>query len=171
MRWKFFFTVLFCATLLISQSVKAQDDDDSVTNTDEINNDDYEVDTDVVEAVDTEPEPDAEEVISDDIVPDEEVKEEEEEVVAEAESLEEVDEAVVVSGNSDVIVSRMMPNEQPSSRSGNYADGLWLDNLDIGGNDANYNWGKFFFHESFKLVNELSQNFAYNLGENWGIIF
>lgn len=153
MRWKLFFTVLFCATLLISQSVKAQDDNDSVTNADGeiINNDDYEVDTDVVDTsvdtVDTAPEPDAEEVNSDDDVVADEVKEEEveEEIVPETESLEEVNDEVEVAGNSDVIVSRMMPNEQPSSKSGNYADGLWLDNLDIGGNDANYNWGKFFF--------------------------
>lgn len=153
MRWKLFFTVLFCATLLISQSVKAQDDDDSVTNADDEikNNDDYEVDTDVVDTsvdtVDTAPEPDAEEVNSDDDVVADEVKEEEveEEIVPETESLEEVNDEVEVAGNSDVIVSRMMPNEQPSSKSGNYADGLWLDNLDIGGNDANYNWGKFFF--------------------------
>lgn len=150
MKWKFFLTVLFCATLLIIQSVKAQNDDDSVTtNADDeiINNDDYDVDTDVVDAVDTALEPDAEEVISDDLT--EEVKEEEEEVkeeiVAETESLEEVDDEVVVSGNSDVLVSRMMPNEQPSSKSGNYADGLWLDNLDMGLNDNNYNWGKFIF--------------------------
>lgn len=150
MKWKFFLTVLFCATLLIIQSVKAQNDDDSVTtNADDeiINNDDYDVDTDVVDAVDTALEPDAEEVISDDLT--EEVKEEEEEVkeeiVAETESLEEVDDEVVVSGNSDVLVSRMMPNEQPSSKSGNYADGLWLDNLDMGLNDNNYNWGEFFF--------------------------
>lgn len=151
MRWKVFFTVLFCATLLISQSVKAQDDDDSVTNADDeiVNNDDYDVDTDVEtdvvdDTVDTAPEPDAEEVISDDIVPEEEVKDEEE-IIAETESLEQVDDVVLASDNSEVLVSRMSPNVQPSSRSGNYADGLWLDNLDIGGNDANYNWGKFFF--------------------------
>lgn len=151
MRWKVFFTVLLCATLIISQSVKAQDDEDSVTQADDeiINNDDYDVDTDVdtdvVANEDAAPEPDAEEVISDDLAEPEaeEVVEEvvEEEHAADTESLEEniVHDDVE---NSDVIVSRMTPNVQPSSRSGNYADGLWLDNLDVSGNDANYNWGK-----------------------------
>lgn len=157
MRWKVFFTVLLCATLIISQSVKAQDDD-SVTQADDeiINNDDYDVDTDVDTDVvvneDTVPEQDVEEVISDDVAePDaEEIVEEvvEEEHIADTESLEEnvVHDDVE---NSDVIVSRMTPNVQPSSRSGNYADGLWLDNLDVSGNDANYNWGKLIFYDFF----------------------
>lgn len=166
MRWKVFFTVLFCATLLISQSVKAQDDDDSVTNADDeiVNNDDYDVDTDVEtdvvdDTVDTAPEPDAEEVISDDIVPEEEVKDEEE-IIAETESLEQVNDVVLASDNSEVLVSRMSPNVQPSSRSGNYADGLWLDNLDIGGNDANYNWGKFFFF-SYPIKKSFKKSFQF----------
>lgn len=140
MRWKVFLTVLFCATLLISQSVKAQDNEDSVTNTgDEINNEDYvdtDVDTDVVANDDTAPEPDAEDVISDDVVE----EEKEEEVVPETESLEAVNVDPIQDEveTSDVILSRM----PASSKSGNYADGLWLDNLDVSGNDNNYNWGK-----------------------------